>query len=171
MDTILLIAIGILSRLMPHPANITAVGGLAVFSGSRYGTFKGILILFITMLVSDFVLGFHAVMWATYGSLALGVFLSGKFIKKPSYTRLGAVTLTSSVLFYLITNFAVWVVPESMYPKTFAGLMESYIMALPFFRNSVIGDFFYTGVFFGGLALIAMVSKKINTYQYHRSKQ
>jgi hypothetical protein len=154
MDTLLLIIIGVLSRLAPHPANVTAVGALAVFSGSRYSTTKALVITVGTMLISDVVLGFHAVMWATYGSFALSVFLASRFLRKQSIIRIAGVTFTSSIIFYLVTNFAVWVVPGSMYPKTISGLMESYIMALPFFRNSLIGDISYSAIFFGSYALM-----------------
>lgn len=154
MDTILLIIIGTLSRLAPHPANVTAVGALAVFSGSRYGKLKGLIVTFGTMLVSDVVLGLHPVMWATYGSLAVSVLLASIFLRKRSMMRIAGVTFTSSIIFYLVTNFAVWAVPGSMYPKTLAGLLDSYIMAIPFFRNSLLGDLFYSGVFFGAYEYI-----------------
>ncbi len=154
MDTIFLIFIGVLSRIAPHPANVTAVGALAVFAGSKYSTTKALVITVGTMLVSDAVLGFHAVMWATYGCLALSVLLAGFFLRKQSVIRITGITLASSIIFYLVTNFAVWVVPGSMYPKTLFGLIESYIMALPFFRNSLIGDFSYSALFFGSYALM-----------------
>lgn len=167
MDIVLLIIIGVISRLAPHPANMTPVGALAVFSGSRYGVIKALAITVGTMLVSDAVLGFHAVMWATYGSFALSVLLASLPLRKQTLPRIVGVTVASSILFYLVTNFAVWFVPESMYPRTFAGLLESYIMALPFFRNSLIGDFFYIGVFFGGWEFITLLRKrllKVNIY-------
>lgn len=163
MDTILLIVIGVLSRLAPHPANVTAVGALAVFSGSRYSTTKALGITIGTMLISDVVLGFHAVMWATYGSFALSVLLASHLLRKQSIIRIAGVTLTSSILFYLVTNFAVWVIPGSMYPKTVAGLMASYIMALPFFRNSLIGDFSYSAIFFGSYALVKTLRPRLKT--------
>jgi hypothetical protein len=154
MEIILLTIIGVISRLAPHPANVTAVGALALFSGSRYGTAKALAITAGTMFVSDMVLGFHSVMWATYGSFALSVLLANRYLKKQSITRIAGVTLASSILFYLVTNFAVWAVPGSMYPHTLAGLIESYIMALPFLRNSLVGDFSYTAIFFGSYALM-----------------
>ncbi len=154
MDTVLLIIIGVLSRILPHPANITAVGALAVFSGARFGRTKALAITVCTMLVSDAVLGFHTVMWATYGSFAISVLLAGRYLQKQSMIRIVGITLTSSVVFYLVTNFAVWFVPGSMYPKTLAGLLDSYIMAIPFFRNSLIGDSAYTALFFGSFALM-----------------
>jgi hypothetical protein len=154
MDTLLLIIIGVLSRLAPHLANVTAVGALAVFSGSTYSRTKALSITVGTMLVSDVVLGFHAVMWATYGSFALSVLLASFFLRKQSIIRIAGITLASSIIFYLVTNFAVWAIPGSMYPKTLTGLMESYIMALPFFRNSLVGDFSYSALFFGSYALM-----------------
>lgn len=159
MEIILLIIIGGLSRLVPHPANMTAVGALAVFSGSRYGKAKGLLVTVGAMIIGDVVFGFHLVMWATYGSLACSVLLAGIFLRKSSVARVAGVTLASSVIFYLVTNFAVWVIPGSMYPKTLAGLIDSYIMAIPFFRNSLIGDLFYSGVFFGGYECVSLLKK------------
>jgi len=161
MDTILLIVIGVFSRLAPHPANVTAVGALAVFSGTRYGKTKALGITVGTMLLSDVVLGFHAVMWATYGGFALSVLLANLFLRKHSVARIAGVTLASSVLFYLVTNFAVWFVPGSMYPGTPAGLLDSYIMALPFFRNSLIGDFSYVAIFFGSYALVKAMRSRL----------
>jgi len=167
MDTLLLIIIGVLSRLAPHPANVTAVGALAVFSGSRYSTTKALIITVGTMLISDVVLGFHAVMWATYGSFALSVLLASHFLRKQSIVRIASVTFVSSIIFYLVTNFGVWLVPGSMYPKTFAGLMESYIMALPFFRNSLVGDFFYIAIFFGGYELVTLFNRRLKVIFEH----
>jgi len=161
MDTLLLIIIGVLSRLFPHPANVTAVGALAVFSGARYGRTKALVITVGTMLVSDMVLGFHAVMWATYGSFALSVLLAHLLLRKQSVSRIAGVTLASSILFYLVTNFAVWFVPGSMYPKTLAGLLDSYMMALPFFRNSLLGDFSYVTIFFGSYALMKALRPRL----------
>ena len=130
-----------------------------------YGRTKALVITIGTMLLSDMVLGFHAVMWATYGGFALSVLLANIFLRKQSLPRVAGVTLASSIVFYLVTNFAVWFVPGSMYPKTFAGLLDSYIMALPFFRNSLVGDFFYTGVFFGGWELVVLLQKRL--YRLH----
>jgi hypothetical protein len=168
MDTILLLIIGILSRLLPHPANVTAVGALAVFSGARFGRTKALAITVCTMLVSDAFLGFHTVMWATYGSFAISALLANRYLRKQSMIRIAGITLTSSVVFYLVTNFAVWFVPGSMYPKTLAGLLDSYIMALPFFRNSLIGDFSYSAIFFGGYAFVEhLIRTRKNFVQLH----
>lgn len=165
-NTILPIVIGVLSRIMPHPANFTAVGGLALFSGARYGLRAGFVITAATMFISDVVVGFHAVMWATYGSLIFTVFLGTLLRGQPHGRRIIGLSFLSSVLFYLITNFAVWAQPGSMYPKTTAGLIASYIAALPFFRNSLAGDLFYTSVFFGIAQLITLLKSRYHQRVY-----
>jgi hypothetical protein len=147
MEPIFIIITGIFSRLIFHPANMTAVGALALYSGSRYPTWKAALILFATMIVTDGIYGFHAVMWATYGSLFLTIIFGKALTKNKNVVIIGGISLLSSILFFLITNFAVWVT-GSMYPKTMSGLISCYVMALPFFRNSVIGDLGYTYVYF-----------------------
>jgi len=64
----------------------------------------------------------------------------------------GGAALTSSVLFFVLTNFGVWLVSD-LYPRTAAGLVGCYIAAIPFFRNTLAGNAFYTLVLFGGFAL------------------
>jgi len=154
MDALVFILIGTLSRLLPHPANITAVGGLALFSGAHLPLKKAAIILLATMFVSDIFLGFHSVMWATYVSILMAVGIGRVMQARRSIARIAVLIFVSSLLFYLITNFAVWFAPNFLYPKTVSGLIECYIMALPFFRNSLLGDFFYTAVFFGGYEMV-----------------
>jgi hypothetical protein len=160
MDMVLLIATGVCSRFMPHPANFTAVGGIAIFSGSHFSFKKSLLILMATMLMTDAVLGLHPVMWATYGSLLLALVLGRSIKNKKTVRNIAGVTVASSVIFYVITNFAVWVVPGSMYPKTVTGLLDSYIMAIPFFRNSLLGDLTYTGVFFTAFEFVTRLQRR-----------
>jgi hypothetical protein len=76
------------------------------------------------------------------------ILLGGALIKGFSAVRIGATTLLGSVSFFLISNFAVWVVWQ-MYPKTLNGLMLCYAAGLPFFRTAVISDLLFAGAFFG----------------------
>jgi hypothetical protein len=158
---LLMIAIGIASRLLPHPANVTAVGGLALFAGAKMDIQKAIIITLVTMVMSDIFLGFHSLMWATYGSMVVGV-LVGKWIgKRVSTHHIIGGTLMSSLLFFIVTNFAVWA-GTPLYPKTFNGLTTCYIMALPFFRNSLIGDCFYSFIFFYGHVAVRRILQAEN---------
>lgn len=160
MEYIIFIIIGVLSRLLPHLPNMTAVGATSLFMGAKYGVKKSIIVLFTTMLIADSVKGLHSVMWATYGSLFLTI-LIGKFIASKQNTRwiIGGAFL-SSVLFFIITNFAVWLAPNFMYEKTISGLLACYTMAIPFFRNSIVGDMVYTALFFGGFELVRLIKYK-----------
>jgi hypothetical protein len=147
MDMIFFIVFGVLSRLLPHPANMTAVGSIALFAGAKFDTKKAIIVTMATMLISDIALGLHPLMWATYGSLLLGVCV-GKWIGRSVYFgRITGGILTSSIIFFVITNFAVWLTTP-LYPKTVSGLAACYMMAIPFFRNSILGDLFYGYTFF-----------------------
>ncbi len=161
MEMITFTLIGILSRLVPHIPNMTAVGGASLFMGAKFGVKKSMIVLFLTMLATDSVKGLHSVMWATYGSLVLAI-LIGKYMasKKNAGWIIGG-TLLSSILFFIITNFAVWLAPNFMYAKTLSGLVDCYMMAVPFFKNSLAGDLMYSSIFFGGYAFVASIKQKM----------
>lgn len=161
MEMLFLILIAVVGRLVPHPANMTPVGAVAVFAGSRLGVKRGLLVTLASMLASDLLVGLHPVMWATYASLLAGVVIGAVAVRNISAVSAGSAILSSAVLFFIVTNFAVWALPASMYPKTPAGLLESYVMAFPFFRNSLIGDLAYGTLFFTGWELVTnAVSKR-----------
>jgi hypothetical protein len=62
-----------------------------------------------------------------------------------------AATLCGSVSFFLITNFGVWAA-GAMYPRTGAGLAACFVAALPFFRETLLGDLAYSAILFGSYA-------------------
>ncbi len=141
-------------RLVPHYPNFTPIAAIALFGGAHLGRkWLAFFIPLFALFVSDMIIGFHGFMIPVYVSFALVVLL-GQLMKNNVrfHTILGG-AFASSILFFLITNFAVWV-GSPFYPQTFAGLMQSYTMAIPFFHSSVLGDLFYSGVFFGGFYLI-----------------
>lgn len=88
------------------------------------------------------------------------IVLFGSFaLKTPSVLRVGGAALTSSVSFFLVSNFSVWA-NWNMYPKSFDGLVACYVAALPFFRNTLISDLLFSAAFFGVPALVVMFSNK-----------
>jgi hypothetical protein len=124
------------------------------------------------MLISDIFIGFYEplLMISVYGSFVL-CGLIGLWLKKRKkwYTVTGGSVL-GSVLFFIITNFAVWAFTP-WYEKTLAGLIQCYTMALPFFRNTLLGDLFYVGVFFGVYELVRMwICKKYQLKIFSVSK-
>jgi len=150
-----LIAAAAAARLLPHPDNVTPVAAIALFAGARFADKRmAFLVPLAAMFLSDLVLGLYPLLPVIYGSLALIVGLGFLLRRRESAARIAGAGLAGAVLFFLITNFAVWAVPSgTLYPKTAAGLLDCYAAGLPFFRNEVLGTAFYTLVLFGGCAL------------------
>ena len=161
----LLVFVAAFSRLLPHPANFTAIGAIALFGGVYLEKRFAFVVPILAMLMSDYFIGFYSGMYWVYGSFVLigliGVWLKNH--KKPLYILGG--TFVSSILFFAITNFGVWMTPGSMYAPTWAGLVECYVFAIPFFRNTVGGDLFFVAVMFGAYEGLLMVLKKEQTEQ------
>ena len=91
------------------------------------------------------------VVWGWYAGMIL---LGGLLKKKAGWARIAGASLAGSVSFFLVSNFAVWLV-WNMYPKTLGGLAACYTLALPFFRNGVLGDLVFTVAFFGIGAMLS----------------
>jgi hypothetical protein len=142
-------------RLIPHPPNFTPIGAMALFSGAYLGR-RGLLAFAAplgAMLLSDAVIGFHSGMPFVYASIAAIVVIGWLALRQKSLLRVGGAAVASSVLFFLITNFGTWAV-SGMYPLTASGLAACYVAAIPFFQNTLAGDLFYSGLLFGGFALL-----------------
>jgi len=141
---------GILLRFLPHAPNFAPVGAVSLFAGFYFSRRTALILPLLLMLLSDFFLGFYEVlvMAAVYLSFALTVFLGFllKKINKLAGVPLGA--LFASLIFFVLTNFAVWAFTP-WYSKTLTGLFQAYLMALPFFKNTLLSNFFYSAIFFG----------------------
>jgi Family of unknown function (DUF6580) len=157
-----LMGVVVLSRLLPHEPNFVPVAAIALFAGTYIQDKKLALIMVMSVLLfSDIMLelfygnGFYGTMIFVYGSVALiatiGFWLRGRVQRQ----TIMVASLTGSILFYLITNFGVWLV-DGMYPLTTDGLIASYVAAIPFFRGTLLGDLFYNLVLFGSFALIRL---------------
>ena len=136
-----------LSRIIPHPPNFTPVLAMAVFMPYlTRNLYSAMVVPLSAMFVSDLYLGFHPFMFWVYGSILLGTTLSQYTMSiKKTYIHLGTNALASSVIFFIITNFAVWM-SGTMYPHTLDGLILCYTMAIPFFGNTLAGTFFYVSL-------------------------
>ena len=130
------------SRLIPHPWNFTPVLAMGIFSGFYFKNFiLGSFVVVFSMFVGDLFLGFHSTMFFTYTSLIIAVVL-GLLIKKFKFTEILFYGVASSVCFFLVTNFGAWLTLE-MYEKNLVGLFQSYVLAIPFFHNTLISTLFY----------------------------
>jgi hypothetical protein len=156
----LLVALGLFSRVLPHPANFAPIAGIALFAGIYLPKKLAIIVPLVAMALSDFIIGTYQ--WQIMLTVYLAFIVTGLIglvIKNNNKFRtvLGG-TLLASIIFFISTNWAVWAF-GTMYPHTLNGLLQSYLMALPFFRNTILGDLFYVGVLVGGMELILKVNK------------
>jgi len=143
-----IIIIATVARLLPHPPNFSPIAAMALFGGVYFNKKYALIIPLIVLFISDIFLGFHSTIPFVYGSFLI-TGLIGLWLKNHrDFKSILTGTLLSSVLFFIITNFGVWLV-GNLYLKNITGLSQSYFMAIPFFRYSLVGDLFYTGIFFG----------------------
>jgi hypothetical protein len=148
-----LITFAIISRMMPHPANFAPIAAVAIFGGAILPRKLALTLPLLVMVISDLVIGLHPLIIFTWGSFIAIALLSSVYLKKITPKAIVGGSIVASILFYLVTNFGVWI-EGRLYVRTFSGLMESYFNALPFFRNTLLGDLIYTGMLFGAYALV-----------------
>jgi O-antigen ligase len=148
-----IILIAAFSRIIPHPPNFTALGAIALFGGAYFNRkYLAFVVPFIALLLTDLIIGFHSSMWGVYISFALIVLIGFNLREKKKVKNVAAAAISASVLFFIITNFAAWLVMP-FYSKDFIGLAASYTAAVPFFHYNLLGDLVYTAVLFGSFEL------------------
>ncbi len=136
---------------IPHLPNFTPIAAIALFSGVYLKREYALGLPLLIMIATDLIIGFYTpwIMISVYGSFFI-IGLIGLWLKNnKKFSNITTATITGSILFFLITNFAVWAVPNSFYPHTFQGLLSCYTMGLPFFKNTLMGNVFYVGAMFG----------------------
>jgi hypothetical protein len=144
-----LILVAAFTRLIPHPPNATAIGAIALFGGAYFNKKSlAFAVPLIAMFLSDLIIGFHPGMYAVYLSFILIVMIGMSLRNKKKIGNIFLASVSASVLFFVITNFALWLT-GILYPKTIAGLAECFVAAIPFFHYTLFGDLFFVGVLFG----------------------
>ena len=142
-----------ISRLVPHPPNFTVIGALALFGGACFEKpLAAYLLPLAAMLLSDAVIGFHSGMPVIYLCFLLTTLLGRRMRGSRNIGMVAKMSLLSSVLFYVVTNFAVWA-GGSMYPHTAQGLILCYTAAIPFFGNTLAGTMIYSAALFAAADL------------------
>lgn len=144
-----LVIISSLARLLPHPANFTPVGASSLLGGAVLPRPWNYVVPIIILLITDMFLGIHGTMPYVYGSFLFTAWLGDRFLRQQqSAGRVAAFSFLSSLVFFVVTNFGVWM-GGGLYPKTFDGLVLCFTMGLPFWRNMLAGDLLFgVGFFF-----------------------
>lgn len=151
-----------LARLVPHPSNVTPIAAMALFGGACLCDRRlAYVVPLAAMLISDLVLGFTTydlrVLFVSqpvvYACILATTALGTLIANRQSTWQVVTASLAGSLFFFAVTNFAVWLTGQ-LYPLNPAGLAACYVAAIPFFRNSLLGDLFFATVLFGGLAIL-----------------
>ncbi|MBU3821703.1 hypothetical protein KO566_06495 [Flavobacteriaceae bacterium XHP0103] len=142
------ILVAAILRVLPHFPNVTPITAMALFSGVYFTQKKyAFIIPLLAMFLSDLFLGFSFISFFVYAAFILVGYI-GVASKKMNIKTI----LLSSISFFVITNFGVWLIG---YPNTLNGFIECYTLALPFFRNSLIGDFVFSGIMYYGFEFVS----------------
>ncbi len=148
MFAFLLVFLGVASRLAVHTPQFTAILAVAMFGGMYLNRRQALVVPVALMMVTDLFLGFHDTMVFTWGSMlmisAIGLWLRDH----KNFGTVLAGSVVSAILFFVVTNFGAWLSP--LYPHTWAGLRECYIMAVPFFRSTLVSTVAYSLVLYAG---------------------
>jgi len=150
-----LILILALAKLIPHPPNFTPIIAVAIMSGYFFrNIYLSFAILLISMLLADVFIGFYSNMLFVYLSLFLIAFVFFKISKKINFKNLFVYSFIGSLIFFIISNFGVWALGspgayDVAYGKNLNGLVECYILAIPFFGNTFLSTliFSYPAIF------------------------
>ena len=135
-----LIVLAILTRLIPHPPNFSPVTAIALFGGLNFNDKRvAFSIPLLILFLSDLIIGISLINLFVYLGF-ISVVLLGSQIKSIKFGNI----LLASFLFFLISNFGVWILG---YPKNLEGLLLCYTMAIPFFGYSIAGDLFFGYLF------------------------
>ncbi len=145
------------SRFLPHPPNVVCLGALGLFAGCYMAGRRAYLVPLVTLLISDIIgqvlgiagMGFYnpITMAMVYAGALLAVPVGRWMKSNRSLLRFPAGSLVASTLFFLLSNFGVWM--GGWYPMTGSGLVSCYVHAIPFFGYTVIGDLVFTAILFG----------------------
>lgn len=167
-SALLLLVVGIGSRLIDHPHNMVPMCAIALFAAARLPKRWALIVPVAAWLISDVIIdmghGYPLYLGSRLTSYAyiVGLVALGWLVPRTAGIplRVGA-AVAAQTLFFLVSNFAVWAGGEGFgYPRTLGGLLSTYYAGLPFYQNGLIADVGATLVLFGVMGLIDMVEAR-----------
>ena len=171
-----LILIAAFARIIPHYPNFTPLCAIALFGGKYFNNkyiayLLPLLALWISdILINNFILNnyfdgftlFYSGFYWQYGSFILITLIGRKTLKNISFLRLLGISISSSLLFFIISNFGVWI-SSSFYSKDFFGLIACYVAAIPFYYGTLSGTIFYSFFLFGSYEFLSRKLSKVTS--------
>ena len=157
---LILILLMIFSRLIPHPPNFTPIIAVAIMSGYLFkNLYLSISVLFFSMIVGDMFIGFYSNMFFVYFPLFIITYFCFFKNNKINAKNLFIYGVSSSLIFFIISNFGVWL-SGGMYEKNIAGLINCYIMAVPFLKNTIISTVLFSYLSFISVSAFNKVTSR-----------
>jgi hypothetical protein len=161
----LFLAFGIAMRFLPHPFHFTPVGAALLFFGAKRPA-RELWVPIVLLIASDIALNVFVYRWEvdwltfTTSIYYLLAVLIGSLLKdKETVARIAGASLAGSLVFFAVSNFTTWL-GTNMYARTWDGLVACFVAAIPFFRNTVIGDLLFTGAMFLTPVAIAALQRR-----------
>jgi hypothetical protein len=157
------VILGLLFRIIPHPANFSPIFAIALFGGTCFADKRLALIIpIVALFLSDLLIGFYSpvVMVSVYAGLILTALLGFWLRNHKSVLAVFGAALASGILFFLLSNFGVWLNPVSGYARSAAGLVQCYVLALPFLKTTLVSNLVYSAVLFGGYELTRLALRR-----------
>jgi hypothetical protein len=149
-----LIVLAALTRLINHPANVSPVMAIAIFGGALFNDKRMAFIApLLAMALSDIFLGFHFVSIFVYIGFVVGIYIGFMIKNNLKVQNIILATLSGSLIFFILTNLGAWVTDPVYMPLSYGSLANCFTLAIPFFRNTLAGDFVYVTVLFGSFSL------------------
>lgn len=161
-----MIVLAAFSRIIPHMPNFSPLGAIGLFGAAYFAKkWQAFLIPIAATWLSDLFINnviyaqyypkftwFYQGFYWQYGSYLLIAFAGIFIFRKINPQRVIAGALTSTAIFFLVSNFGSWI-GSTTYPQNFSGLMTCYAAGIPFLKGTLLGDLVYSGVLFGSFAL------------------
>lgn len=141
---VMLIVFAVLGRIlltdMPNVETLTIV---ALMAGSLLGGIYTVIVPLSAVALSDMFIGNDPIMIFTWSAWAfvglLGLLLKNSQKDYKFGFKMTGLGIIASLIFFGWTNFGVWAM-WNMYPHTWSGLIQCFVMALPFLKMSLIGN-------------------------------
>ncbi len=158
----IVIAFAAFSRMVPHPFNFSPLGAIGVFGAAYFSKkWQAFIIPILATWLSDLFINnviyaqyypsftwFYEGFYWQYISYLVIVLISVFIMKTVNPSRVVLATLSSTAIFFLISNLGCWV-GNPVYTQNFSGLMSCYMAGVPFLKGTLLGDLFYSSILFG----------------------
>ena len=129
------------SRFVPHPPNFTSLLALSFYVPAILGL-KFLPALVISFVITDMYIGFHELVFFTWGSIIF-IALISKFFEQNLKKRMFG-CLIGVLIFFILTNFGVW--SMGSYGYSLNGLITCYTLALPFLGNTLVSTLLFASI-------------------------